>query len=257
MRFLFLIVFLFGVGAIAETEGNPTEKAVVDPNKITVANESELSINISAGNSAAENYLLKQKTVANRKHDTLTAQGNLQLTQTKDATTGKYVESADNWKAGLRYDRALSKKFGLFVDHTISHDRFAGFTRRNVWDLGGTYKIIEGSTNWSVEAGYRNTFDENTDGTTLAYNSARVYTEVDRTFSKSLSGKFWIEYIPNLSNQASEPDYQGNTEISITSKMASIFSLKMAYLWKYDSVPNTAGNGSLDTLYTLSLLANW
>jgi len=243
------------------------QEEAVDESAIKLKNDSEASASISAGNSAAETYLGKQSTKVTRGMDNLTGTFLIQKTQTKDEVTEKFVESANNWTAAIRYEREFTERVSAFLAHTVSHDRFAGYIQRNVWDVGGKYFFFKGDTTWFGEGGYRNTFDYNIDSTGKPYDSLRLHTEATRKFSKSLSGKLWVEYIPTLKDEDPDGttdqffdeghDYLANAEASITSKMSDVFSLKMAYLAKYDNEPNAEGVKRLDTLYTVALLASW
>jgi len=62
----------------------------------------------------------------------------------------------------------------------------------------------------------------------------------------------WVEYLPNLDESE---DYSLNGEASINAAIDNTFSVKTAYLVKYDNVP--AAEYRTDSLFSTSLIAKF
>jgi putative salt-induced outer membrane protein len=242
----------------AAVESAPAQKLAV------LKNSSELAASISSGNTTSETYLIKQLTSYETGSNKFGISGKMQKAISQDKATKQYVDSADNWEAGARYEYAVTDAFSGFVAHTISHDKFAGLKVRRVWDIGPKYYWFKRDyVDWSTELGFRNGQDESLDGTSTTYNSLRLYNEWNQKWDEKFSSKLWSEVIPNLDDPegdamfSEDHDYQINVEASITTTLTSVFSLKMAYLRKYDNQPSVAEAEKFDSLLTTSLIANW
>lgn len=217
-------------------------------------NESELSTSIVSGNSNSETYGFKQLSVYVTGKNTLKGSGRY----VSGRTNG--VESARAWDAALRYELGLSDQWSAFVGHTVESDVYAGYVQRNSTDIGAKYFLLKDEkTNWFAEAGYRysqTNYVSLRPGTEEYAHSGRLYTEANHTLNESVSGKLWVEYLPNFTN----PDgYLINAEPSVTAIMSSMFSLKTSYLMKYQN-PNKANVGAksyLDTTFMTSLVAKF
>jgi putative salt-induced outer membrane protein len=164
------------------------------------------------------------------------------------------VLSGKSWNLGLRYERILSEKVGVFVGESVEGDQFAGVNQRYNSDIGAKYSLVKEDTlNWSAELGYRYT-KENLILVSRSLNYARLYTEIEKKFSATVSVKYWIEYLPNFTDSS---DWQLNTELSLSAAISSIFSVKSAYLGKYDHEVNAPGLTKLDKTFTTSLVAKF
>ena len=155
---------------------------------------------------------------------------------------------------GLRYERALSERFSLFVAETYQSDIFAGYDRRFNTDLGVKYLIVkEAETDWFVEAGYRHIAERLTSGVTANRNNARVYTEAMHQLQKNISVKLWVEYIQSVENTK---DLLLNSEISASVVLTEVFSLKLGYLLRFNNNP-LAPKQRADTTFTTALVAKF
>jgi putative salt-induced outer membrane protein len=218
-------------------------------------NESELGVAIVSGNSNTENYTLKQlSTYKLDDVNSLTAKGRY----LQGKTSG--IETARSWDASLRFERALSELWSLFVQQQAESDVFSGFIQRDSSDLGAKYFLTKTElTQWFAELGYRYVTTQylvlppNVD---KAYSAARLYTEVSHAFTTSTSAKLWLEYVPSFKDKDA---YFANGEASVTSVLSSVFSFKTSYLAKYQN-PNIANLGIrayTDTTFLTSLIAKF
>jgi len=165
------------------------------------------------------------------------------------------VESARNWDAGVRYDRELNEYLGVYLGQKSESDIYSGYVQRDSTDVGAKYFLIKGqSFNWTLEAGYRYAKTLPLLRGSLYESFGRLYTEVDEDLSKTLSFKYWAEYLPNFTHNEA---YQCNTEASLNVMLTQIFSLKLAYLLQYQNVPPSGGVKYATTTSTMNLVAKY
>lgn len=214
--------------------------------------EAEAGGVIVSGNSKSESYSFKTKNTYALDQNSYTISGRY------IQTTSNGVESARNWDAGIRYDRKLSENTSAFLGHKAEADPFAGFTQRDSSDLGGKYFVYNDEAyKWFFEAGYRYTTTLFLGKPNTSENFGRIYTEFQKSISKDLSFKYWLEYLPNFSDSEA---YLANTEASLNIMLSQMFSLKISYLMRYQNVAPvvaTVVGEQIDTSYTTSLVANF
>ncbi|WP_413585710.1 YdiY family protein [Bdellovibrio sp. HCB274] len=210
--------------------------------------EAEAGAILITGNSDSENYAAKAKASYQQEKNIYSTFGQYIRTEANN------VESARNWNFGVRYDRELTDYLGVFASQKVESDVFAGYTQRDSTDIGLKYWLTKGDKfNWSTEAGYRYSKQQNVSIGTSYDQMLRLYTEINTQIDKAFSFRYWLEYLPNMTN----PDgYQVNTEASINVMLNSIFSLKLAYLLQYQNEPPPPGEYDTTTT-TLNLVAKF
>ena len=193
-----------------------------------LSNESELGILIAKGNSDSENWNAKETAgISWDEFNLLKFSGRYLETKTKNVESGRY------WLTGLRYDRSLSPRLGMFIGEIIESDKYAGYNQKYNSDIGVKYSIIkEKNILWNAELGYRHTIENQLSGSQNKFNYVRAYTEVTRNLAENISSKIDIEYLPNFSVAS---DYQMNGEFSITASLNNIFSIKTGYQLRYNN----------------------
>lgn len=169
-------------------------------------------------------------------------------------TTANGVESALNWEAGVRYERALNAWFSLYAGYKSESDYYSGFVQRDSPEAGGKYFFTKTDTlTWTGEAGYRYS-TTNFVATGKAYDSfGRLYTEYNQVLSDTVTLKYWVEYLPNFTQ---EKAYLANSEASVNVMLSKILSLKIGYLLQYQNVAPPAGHHT-DTTSTMTLVAKF
>lgn len=212
--------------------------------------ESEASIVQVGGNTQSESYSAKQKTNYTFSQNIMTASA--RYLQTKAAST----ETAKQWDASLRYEREFSEKWAAFIQHGAESDPYAGYVQRDNSDIGAKYHITKTDTEtFFIELGYRHTKTlTSPDHTVNSSNSGRLYAEYERDLSETVSGKLWVEYLPNFTEAKA---YLINYEPSINVMMSKILSLKVAYLVKYHNQIETPAEKRQDTTLTTALVAKF
>ncbi|WP_415061677.1 DUF481 domain-containing protein [Bdellovibrio sp.] len=213
-----------------------------------LSGEAEAGGVIVSGNNNSESYNAKAKTVFTQDKNVYTASGRYLKTDSNG------VESARNWEAGVRYERELTDYFGVFVGQKAESDIYNGYIQRDSTDAGLKYSLIKSDDmNWFLEAGYRYQKTLPTVGSTTHDNLGRLFSEFNKSMDKTLSFKYWAEYLPNFTNTDA---YLINTEASLNVMLNSVFSLKLAYLLQYQNLPAAGGKYSTTTS-TMNLVAKF
>jgi putative salt-induced outer membrane protein len=227
----------------------------------TVKNETQVSIIQTGGNSVAETYSAKTLTVLNTEHQWLyTFSGHYNLSRYKDNGDRVNIESVRNWSVALKPEREFGEKLSIFSQIQYEGNKFSGYSQRDNFDIGAKYKMINTlKKKFSLEIGYRYTverkFDTVADVDSIQHdNKARLYTEYQLIPNKSLSYKFWLEYLPNFTTKE---DYLIKFEPSVSIILTNMFSLNFAYNGTYDNSPAIDGNEYLDFTYTTSIIAKY
>jgi putative salt-induced outer membrane protein len=217
---------------------------------LKINHESEVSYVNSGGNSDVTTTSGKTETKFALNANALTLSGKYVYGQTSD------VISAENWNAGLRYDRSLNAHFSLFAGELLEADRFAGVKRRYNTDLGSAYQAIKTQKNTtSVELGYRYTIEKAYPETLGKKSSSkiRLFAESAQKLSATQEIKLKTEYLANLSDSE---DWIITIGGSLQSSLSSVFSLKVGHDWTRDNLP-PAGKSTIDRLTTLALVAKF
>lgn len=213
-------------------------------------NESEAGLLLARGNSKSESYTFKQLTGFTWEEvNTLKFSGRYLQTKTNN------LENARFWSLGLRFDRAINERLGMYVGELVESDKYAGYNQKYNSDIGAKYSLIkEEKFLWNLEAGYRYTIEKPFFGADKKMHYARGYTEVQKLWNESVTTKIWFEYLPNLTTGS---DYQMNSELSLSAALNNMFALKTGYLLRYDNLPNPNAVAKTDTLLTTSLVAKF
>lgn len=210
--------------------------------------EAEAGTVVVSGNTDSESYNAKAKTTYTQEKNIYTGFGRY----LKTISNG--TESARNWEIGIRYERQLHEYLDAFVGQKAESDIFNGYTQRDSTDLGLKYFLIKSDeVNWTAELGDRYQKTLSTTGNSTYDNLGRVYSEFNKSLDKTLSFKYWIEYLPNFTETKS---YLLNTEISLNAMVSSVFSLKFGYLLQYQNTPLAGGKYSTTTT-TMNLVAKF
>lgn len=214
-----------------------------------ITNESEAGVALASGNTKSKNYNVKQANAY--KFDANVLKFNARFLN----SFANDVESARYLFGSLRYERELSDKLSVYLSQGFESDKFAGYYLRELSDIGLKYNIIkEEMFYWLAEAGYRYTNEKLNNGTHDYKNSLRAYTEVEKKWNPSVSSKYFLEYLPSIQESK---DYQINTELSVSAALTNVFSIKSAYLLRYDHLPAPTSTTKTDTLLTTALVAKF
>ncbi len=212
-------------------------------------NDSEVSVLVTGGNSLVEVYNAKTKNVYKANSQLYKFGGHYTLGSSDNEI------STRNWDLNVRFEKILNERYSIFIGEILEGDKFTGIYTRYNTDLGMIYHIIKKKNIiWFLEAGYRFTREKVISTKTRSESKARLYSEVSKRFKPGLWGKFWLEYIPNLTDS---DDWLLNFEGSLSVAMSTNFALKLAYVGNYDDRPAVTGDKKFDYLYTFGLLAKF
>lgn len=214
-----------------------------------LTNETELGVASANGNTRTESYNFKQLNDYKWRNNVLSFRSRYLHSKANGEENARY------FMAGLRYENQVSSKLGLFAGETYEQDRFANIDKRFITDVGARYRFIETEmTKLFSELGYRYQHEDRLDNTAVYSNYGRVYTEWEHKWNQNFSTKYWAEYLPNFDVQK---DWQFNTEFSLWAALNEVFSLKSAYLIRYDHMPAPGVRYKTDTLLTTALVAKF
>lgn len=214
----------------------------------TIKNESEAGIVITGGNTEISTLSFKQATTISNAPNSILF--NARYLRSSNAG----IEQALQWGLGLRFERSLTDRFSLFLGQLVESNLYQNILQRYATDIGGKYFFnkVEKDIVWFAEAGYRFT-RENYLSSFKNLNFMRLYTEVEKYFAESMSGKLWIEYLPNITAWKA---YQLNAHLSLNTAISSIFSLKNGFEIRYNNEP-PSGKQTSDRIFTTSLVAKF
>lgn len=213
------------------------------------SHESEVAIVTVDGNTDTESYSGKQKTTYTWSKNAIIMAGRYL------ETTSENVETAKLWELSIRYERSLSSLWSVYIGHGAESDHFNGYIQRDNSDLGAKYQILKTEKqNWVAEAGYRYSHIYETTGTHRYVDTGRLFSQYTYEVANNLSFKYWVEYLPNFDQPKL---YFLNTEPSLNIMLTKGFSLKTAYLIKYQNTLISPNKDYVDTSFTTSLVAKF
>ncbi len=213
-----------------------------------IKNESAAGAVITTGNAQTLSISLKQRTDYAWDKNLVRAFGGYL------SASNRGVRTAYNWNLGVRYERELNDAFSLFVGERVDSDIYQNLLQRYSTDLGAKYFFQKTEElKWFSELGYRFS-RENYPYGFRNFNFIRVYNEVELSFTKFNALKWWIEYLPNITEWAA---YQLNSEVSFSAALSEIFAIKTGYLVRYYNQPPAGTVYKTDTNFTTSLVAKF
>ncbi len=225
------------------------QATLAQESEFKLENESEAGLVVTSGNSDTQTYNLAQSNKFGFGANALTLKGKYLQQKSKG------ILSARPWSAAARYERDLTHKVGAYVGQIIESDVFAKYQQRYHSDLGLKYSLSKSEEmHWFAEAGYRFTRENRVSGEHLNQHYARAFSQLEKFWNPRASSKLWVEYLPNFTNAS---DYQMNAELSTLAQLHSVFSIKLAYLARYDNLPAPGAVSKTDNTVTTSLVAKF
>jgi putative salt-induced outer membrane protein len=213
------------------------------------SNESELGLASATGNTRTRTYNFKQSNDYKWDRHVVALRSRYLNSFAQGSETARY------FLLNLKYENRIASRFSLFVGESLEKDRFVNIDQRLITDFGGKYSLIDSSkTTLFSELGYRYLHEDRIDSSRSFSNYGRLYTEWSNNWNESFSTKYWLEYLPNFTN---ETDWLLNTELSLSSMLNSVFALKVGVLIRYDHMPAPGVESKTDTLFTTTLVAKF
>lgn len=232
------VLTLFSVPALAATSETPSG----------LKNESEAGIVLTSGNTETATVSLKQSSAY------LSGLNTYKFGASYLRTSNRGNEQALIWGLGLRYERALSDDWSLYLGQLAEGNKYQNILQRYATDVGGKYvfRNLE-EFKWIGELGYRFARENYTGAPSQNIHFARFYSEAQYLLSPSVVAKLWAELLPNLKEMDA---FQFNTEASLSATLSDLFSLKTAYLLRLNNEP-PANAAKTDKVFTTSLVAKF
>lgn len=163
-------------------------------------------------------------------------------------TSGK--ESANQLRIGARADYAVGPRVGLFAGVQFERNAYAGFNSRIEELAGVQWKAIDDSSDaLTIDGGGGLTQQDNTDGTSARSPSARAAAAYKHTFKANTYFAQNVEYVADLNESGA---YRMNSETALVAPIAKSISLKVSYLYQYNSRPPVKF-GTTDRVFTSGL----
>lgn len=160
------------------------------------------------------------------------------------------VETADQWKTGVRADRRLVARLAAYGLASFERNPFAGIGRRMEEAAGLAYKLVtaprdaldvEGGINFIQQRNLANVTD-----TFAAGRAAFVFKHMLTTAA------FFQQSAELLANLEATDDARVNSETSLVAPISKKLSMKASYLIRYDNQPEP-GFEKTDRIFTTGI----
>lgn len=184
------------------------------------------------------------------------ASGAWKLQQTFAALYGRTdgESSAEQFRAGVRADHALSDRVGIYGLAGWDRNTFAGISRRFEEGLGVAVRVIaEARTELAFEAGVGATQQQNTADESTSFLSGRAAGRFKQFVAEKAYVQQLLEFLPNF--DASD-DYRVFSETSLVAPLSASIALKAAYVIRFDNLPEP-GFVKSDRVLTTGVQVNW
>jgi putative salt-induced outer membrane protein len=160
--------------------------------------------------------------------------------------------NANFWNGGLRAERALHARLGLFVATRFDRNVLQGIASRFEEGFGLDAKLIVAKRDrLNMQLGGSLFQQRLTPGSTVSakrnFPAARVGLDYKHLFSDLAYFQQTGEYLPNL---AETGVYLVNTESALVAPLSKQLSLKFGYVVRYNSAPPVRNNVALKTTDT-------
>lgn len=200
-----------------------------EPTPVVTKITADLGYVQASGNSEVTTTSFNQKLTQQR--------GKLGLEQTFNFVYGEQDGAVNTnfLRATVGADFKLGGRLSTFA--TLAYDRnvFAGIQRRFEENLGLAYQAIDAPQDTlRFEAGFSVTQQTALDGTSNDFPAGRAAAAYKHAFSPTTYFVQAAEFIPNFKET---DDYRVNTESAIVAPVSARVNLKVAYLIRYDNLP--------------------
>ncbi|MCE2900754.1 MAG: YdiY family protein [Gemmatimonas sp.] len=147
--------------------------------------------------------------------------------------------NANFWNGGLRGERTIGTRVGLFVATRFDRNVLQGIASRFEEGVGVDLKLVtEPKDLFTVQLGASAFQQTLTPGSTVSvkgnFPAARVGLDYKHLFSTLAFVQQTAEYLPNL---AESGVYLVNTETSLVAPLSKQLGLKFGYVIRYNSAP--------------------
>jgi len=157
------------------------------------------------------------------------------------------AETAAQYSSDLRVDRSFSPRFGAYALAGWYRNPFAGIGRRFGEGVGLTAKIVAQPHDvLSGEGGISFVQERNTAFVTNSFSAGRAALLYKHSFTDAANLQEALEFLDDLKHS---DDRRVNSETSLTAPLSKRVSLKMAYLIRFQNLPEP-GFKKTDRVFT-------
>jgi putative salt-induced outer membrane protein len=166
--------------------------------------------------------------------------------------------NANFWNGGLRADRRLMPRFGMFIAVRFDRNVLQGIERRFEEGVGMNFTLVDVATNKANlslgASAFQRTLSPGTTSTFKPYYpAARAAIDFKHIFSPQAFFQQTAEYLPNLSDPSA---YLWNSESALVAPLRATLGLKIGYLIRHNGRPPVRNGVALkntDTFFSTGL----
>lgn len=232
------------IGSLAETTPLALDRidAINPPrqgDRTKLSGRASLGGNIARGNTDAQTLHVDGELVARNVSQRVTLDSEL-----NDAAQDG-VDTASNWRLGMKYDHFASEKTYFYANTRFDHDGQAGLDLRSTLGVGAGRQLYErDDLKLSLEGGLSMVNEDYADATDTRFPGARVGVRYEQAFWDDRLKLFHNSDL--LLSLKSLDDYLYQSRTGFRVPVGNGFSLGSQVNFDYDAVP-AAGKGSTDT----------
>lgn len=164
------------------------------------------------------------------------------------------IKNAESYATELRGDYAQTSRLFYYASAGWLQDIFSDIDNRYIYGLGVGFNLLDGPKNFLTgEAGVTYTFEKYTSGGDNDYIGGRLFGQYAYQFNDVNKFTQSVEYLPDFDDSE---NWLLNSETALVAALNSNFSMKTAYLVKYDN-KTRPGVTKTDTIVSVALVANF
>ncbi|MFH1819094.1 MAG: DUF481 domain-containing protein [Pseudomonadota bacterium] len=238
------------IGSLAETAPLALDRIdAINPrrqgDRAVLSGRASLGGNLTRGNTDAQTLHLDGELVARNASQRVTLDGELN----EAAQDG--VDTASNWRLGMKYDHFASERIFFYANTRFDHDGQAGLNLRSTLGVGAGRQLFErDDLKLSLEGGLSLVNEDYAHAADTQFPSARFGARYEQAIWQGRLKLFHNSEL--LLSLESLDDYLYQSRTGFRVPMGNGFSLGAQVNFDYDAVP-AAGKGSTDTALLFKL----
>ena len=238
------------IGSLAETAPLALDRidAINPPRqggRTVLSGRASLGGNLTRGNTDAQTLHLDGELVARNASQRVTLDGEL------NEAGQDGVDTASNWRLGMKYDHFASERTYFYANTRFDHDGQAGLDLRSTLGVGAGRQLFErDDLKLSLEGGLSLVNEDYAHAADTQFPGARFGARYEQTIWQGRLTLFHNSDL--LLSLESLDDYLYQSRTGFRVPMGNRFSLGTQVNFDYDAVP-AAGKGSADTALLFKL----
>jgi putative salt-induced outer membrane protein len=164
------------------------------------------------------------------------------------------VETADQFAFGLRAERSLGDRWGLYAGARFYRDPFAGIAQRYSEQVGAIWHaVIAKKDKLDFEAGVGLTQERSTDDSTNDFPNGRAAVMYRHSWKEKTYFQETAEILPDLKDSE---NYRANSLTELLAPLSENISMRLAYAIAYNNRPQP-GFKDADRVLTAGIQLNF